>query len=600
MSFRRRLVVDGHHEAEEIIGRNQRVEPRIGVAEEERPAEHRDHMSMDHHRIGPIHERSHVTETDRTLLDPDRPPGTEVRRHRPAGGHHDDGSRPDRFGQHTRRVDRPILLHSPSTNISSVRTHEAELPDRPQTIHALLTRWAGSDQDSALRLGHLTASEALQRVDDIAGGLRAKAGIERPVIAYETPPGIDGALMFLAATSVGTAAPLRPGQTPAEQAAALELIAPDLFVAASNDGLDALGAIGKAGGPADGHRPGGADLALVLTTSGTTGKPKRVGLNHGRLVTSASNIASWFELGPADHALTVMPLFHIHGLVAGILAPIAGGGSVSPVPFDAFAFGRHVADIQPTWCSAVPSMWELVLARWRDRGDELRSAPWRFLRTSSSALSATLMADLEDVFGVPVLEAYGMTEAAHQIAANPLPPAHRTPDSVGLATGDVCIRIADPDAKGEGHIQINGSTIIDGYLSGEAPESFDDGWFSTGDQGRLTDDGRLFITGRISEFINRGGDKISPREIEAALTSHPGVERAVAFPLPHPILGQVPAAAVVTKPGADVDVAAINEHIAELLSRPKRPTKLEIVTDWPLGPTGKLQRRFLAEQIGWA
>ena len=140
MSFRRRLVVDGHHEAEEIIGRNQRVEPRIGVAEEERPAEHRDHMSMDHHRIGPIHERSHVTETDRTLLDPDRPPGTEVRRHRPAGGHHDDGSRPDRFGQHTRRVDRPILLHSPSTNISSVGTHEAELPGRPQTIHALLTQ----------------------------------------------------------------------------------------------------------------------------------------------------------------------------------------------------------------------------------------------------------------------------------------------------------------------------------------------------------------------------------------------------------------------------------------------------------------------------
>jgi acyl-CoA synthetase (AMP-forming)/AMP-acid ligase II len=312
------------------------------------------------------------------------------------------------------------------------------------------------------------------------------------------------------------------------------------------------------------------------------------------------NIASWFELGPTDHALTVMPLFHIHGLVAGVLAPIAGGGSVTPVPFDAFAFGSQIAELQPTWCSAVPSMWELVLARWRNRADELRAAPWRFLRTSSSALSATLMAELEAVFEVPVLEAYGMTEAAHQIAANPLPPGQRTADSVGLATGDVRIRIAKPDENGEGHIQITGSTIIDGYLSGEAPESFEDGWFATGDQGRLDDDGRLFITGRISEFINRGGDKLSPREIEGALNSVPGVERAVAFPLPHPVLGQVPAAAVVACPDAELDVAAINEHVATLLSRPKRPTKLEIVDDWPLGPTGKLQRKFLAEQLGWA
>jgi acyl-CoA synthetase (AMP-forming)/AMP-acid ligase II len=209
------------------------------------------------------------------------------------------------------------------------------------------------------------------------------------------------------------------------------------------------------------------------------------------------------------------------------------------------------------------------------------------------------MAELEDVFDVPVLEAYGMTEAAHQIAANPLPPGERMADSVGLPTGDVEIRIASPDAKGEGHIQIRGTTIVDHYLSGEAPESFADGWFSTGDEGRLDADGRLFITGRISEFINRGGDKISPREIEAAISSHRDVARAVAFPLPHPVLGQVPAAAVILRPGADPDLASINDHIASLLSRPKRPTKLEIVDDVPLGPTGKLQRGFLGEQLGW-
>ncbi len=488
----------------------------------------------------------------------------------------------------------------PEVASPSVGTETEESLDQFSTIPALLDTWMRCAPDVDKKLGDRSAADIVDLVSRVANGLKQRTdeksiGTRRPVIAYEVPGGVDGALLFLAAASIGVAAPMRPGQTDSERTAALSLIEPDLFIAASPRVIESLSATGKE--PAT--PPTADDLALMLTTSGTTGNPKRVGLSHGRLTQSAANIASWFELSPSDHALTVMPLFHIHGLVAGVLAPIAGGGSVTPTPFDAFAFGTQIADIQPTWCSAVPSMWELVLTRWRDRAGELRAAPWRFLRTSSSALPPTLMAELEEVFGVPVLEAYGMTEAAHQIAANPRPPAVRTPDSVGLATGDVEIRIAAPDTNGEGHIQIRGSTIIDQYLSGEAPESFDDGWFSTGDQGRIDADGRLFITGRISEFINRGGDKISPREIEAAISSHRDVERAVAFPLPHPVLGQVPAAVVIPRPGATVDVASIQTHIATLLSRPKRPTRLEIVDDWPLGPTGKLQRRFLAEQLGW-
>ncbi len=478
------------------------------------------------------------------------------------------------------------------------------------TIPALLDTWqrgsSGPGSATHPELGGRPASEIVDLVRRVAGGLTQRVdgsaeGTGRPVIAYETPPGVDGALLFLAAASIGVAAPMRPGLTEAERHAALSLIAPDLFVAASPSVIDDLSSSGDLSSNEDpaGAAPTPDDLALVLTTSGTTGAPKRVGLSHRRLTRSATNIATWFELAPADHALTVMPLFHIHGLVAGVLAPIAGGGSVTPTSFDAFAFGTQIADLQPTWCSAVPSMWELVLTRWRNRADELRAAPWRFLRTSSAALPPTLMAELEEVFGVPVLEAYGMTEAAHQIAANPLPPAARTPDSVGLATGDVEIRIAAPNENGEGHIQIRGSTIIDQYLSGEAPESFDGGWFSTGDQGRIDADGHLFITGRISEFINRGGDKISPREIEAAISTHPDVERAVAFPLPHAVLGQVPAAAVILRTGATADVASIQGHIATLLSRPKRPTRLEVVDDVPLGPTGKIQRRFLGEQLDW-
>lgn len=464
---------------------------------------------------------------------------------------------------------------------------------------AILDRWKRVAPQQFL--GQFEAGEATHRVQQLSAAIRGAAEAatpalsRRPVIAYETPPGVDGALLFMAAATAGVAAPLRPGMTPSEQGAALDLVRPDLYLPSESGSIDAL--IARGGAPVDQPEP--SDLALILTTSGTTGPAKRVGLDHARLSVSAHQIAEWFELSPADHALTVMPLFHIHGLVAGILAPLAGRGSVTPTPFDAFGFGATVTEVQPTWCSAVPSMWELVLRRWRARAEELRAAPWRFLRTSSSALPPGLMHELHEVFGVPVLEAYGMTEAAHQITANPLPPGEATAASVGLPTGRTDIRILEPNPDGEGPIQIKGPTIIDSYLDGQAPESFDGGWFSTGDQGRIDADGRLFITGRISEFINRGGDKISPHEIEHALAMHPAVDRAVAFPVPHDVLGQVPGAAVVLHSNADSDAASLHRHLADQLSRPKRPDRIDIVDAWPLGPTGKLQRRFLADQLGW-
>lgn len=478
-----------------------------------------------------------------------------------------------------------------------MRTEEAVARDA--TVPAMLDRWA--ELGPRQRIGHLAAPEVSEQVRRLAAALAGAAaqavpGLDRrPVIAYETPPGVDGALLFLAAATAGVAAPLRPGMTPSEEQGAVALLAPDIYLPAEAGRIEQL--IASGGDTID--PPVSGDLALMLTTSGTTGPAKRVGLDHARLSLSAHQIADWFELSADDHALTVMPLFHIHGLVAGILAPLAGGGSVSPTPFDAFGFGTTVAEVQPTWCSAVPSMWELILRRWRERTEELRDAPWRFLRTSSSALPPSLMVELEAAFGVPVLEAYGMTEAAHQITANPLPPRRAVGASVGFPTGQIDVRIVEPDSSGEGPIQIKGPTIIDRYLDGQAPESFDDGWFSTGDQGLLDAEGRLFITGRISEFINRGGDKISPHEIEQALAKHPQVDRAVAFPMPHDVLGQVPGAAVVLRPDADADVASLQRHLAEQLSRAKRPARLEIVSDWPLGPTGKLQRRFLVDQLGW-
>jgi acyl-CoA synthetase (AMP-forming)/AMP-acid ligase II len=471
----------------------------------------------------------------------------------------------------------------------------AELPSNsttdPSTIPQLLDRWSRLAPHGPVPGFDRSPVEIVERIRELASAMIDRAGIDRPVVAYRTPAGIDGALLFLAAASIGTAAPMRPDLTEGEEARALDLIRPDLHL---TDGTAGLGTITTKVLPS---RSSG-DPALLLTTSGTTGRPKRVGLDQRRLTTSATNIARWFRLTPDDRALTLMPLFHIHGLVAGTLAPIAGGGWFTPVRFDAFGFGSQIVEVRPTWSSAVPSMWELILTRWRDRPDDLRVAPWRFLRTSSSALSPALMSELEAVFGVPVIEAYGMTEAAHQIAANPLPPGERHPGSVGLGTGDIQIRISNPDATGEGQIEIRGSTVIDGYLDGESPDSFRDGWLATGDDGRLVD-GRLVITGRRSEFINRGGDKISPHEIEATLRCHPDVRRVAAFPLRHAVLGQVPGVAVVIDPESGVHADDLRQHLAGRLSRSKRPARLEIVEEIPLGPTGKLQRARLAELLGW-
>lgn len=474
----------------------------------------------------------------------------------------------------------------------------ANVPERAATLPQLLSGWSTPHEHVVQAMGHYPAKIFAELVETVAAGLRGVTTLDRPVIAYEPPQGVDGALLFLAAASAGIAAPVRPGLTAEEQNRTLGVIDPDLYLRADDIDIEALASEGRASN-VDQTAPEPDDLALLLTTSGTTGSPKRVGLDHRRLTESAANIADWFELSSGDHALTIMPLFHIHGLVAGVLAPLAGRGSATPVSFDAFAFGRHAAEVQPTWCSAVPSMWELVLRRWRDRADELRSAPWRFLRTSSSALSPELMRELEATFEVPVLEAYGMTEAAHQISANPLPPRVAVPGSVGHPTGGIELRIATPDETGEGSIQIRGATVIDSYLGGESAESFVDGWFETGDEGYLDADGRLFITGRTSEFINRGGEKVSPLDVERALSSHASVDRAVAFPVRHEVLGQVPGALAVLRTGSTTTVDELRTHIAERLSRPKRPTRIEVVADWPTGPTGKVQRRFLAEQIGW-
>ncbi|HKB11181.1 MAG TPA: acyl--CoA ligase [Vicinamibacterales bacterium] len=442
-------------------------------------------------------------------------------------------------------------------------------------------------------------------------------------VGIALPNGLPMVVAFLAASAVGTAAPLNPGYKEDEFRFYLEdtdarlLILPPEGVdearrAAGNRipvvsvDADASGNV-SLGGDA-GHRPFPAaspdDVALVLHTSGSTGRPKRVPLSHANISISAGNIARHYSLGPDDVALCVMPLFHVHGLVASTLATLKSGGTVVvPAKFNPLSFWRVARDHGVTWYSAVPTLHQLLLARSADPGARrpAGAAKLRFIRSCSAALPPRVMHALETAFGAPVLEAYGMTEAAHQMASNPLPPADRKPGSVGRGTG-VQIGIMDPAGRlvqpgQHGEVVIKGPNVITGYENNPTANaaSFVDGWFRTGDRGYLDHAGYLHLVARIKELINRGGEKISPREIDEVLLAHPAVAEAVCFGVPHGTWGEEVEAAVVLREGATEDAADLLAHCQERLADYKRPKQIHITGTIPRTATGKIQRGAVAK-----
>ena len=347
-------------------------------------------------------------------------------------------------------------------------------------------------------------------------------------------------------------------------------------------------------------RPDPNATALVLHTSGTTSKPKGVYLRQRHLAASAQTIAATYGLVEADVSYCVMPLFHVHGLVASTFATLASGGTVViPPRFSASRFWEDVARWEATWFSAVPTIHRTLTLRAPE--DTRRDHRLRFARSCSSALPAPLHREFEQRFGVPLLEAYGMTEASHQMCSNPLPPGQRRPGTVGRATG-VDVRIVDdtwePLPVGSpGEVVIRGASVVEEYRGN--PEAtaanFRDGWFRTGDRGVLSDDGYLTLAGRIKELINRGGEKISPHEVEEVLLSHPDVAEAAAFAMPDEKYGEQVGAIVVPRNSTEVVERGLREHCARALAEFKVPHRFFIRDEIPKGPTGKVQRRHLAE-----
>lgn len=349
------------------------------------------------------------------------------------------------------------------------------------------------------------------------------------------------------------------------------------------------------------------DTALVLHTSGTTSRPKMVPLSQSNVCASAGNIRQTLHLTPEDVCLNIMPLFHIHGLMAATLASLSAGACVYCSPgFNALQFFSWLDDSKATWYTAVPTMHQAILERAGRNADVIARTRLRFIRSSSASLPTPVLRELEETFHAPVIEAYGMTEASHQMASNLLPPGVRKPGKVGVGVGvDVAIMdeqgsLLPPQTAGE--IVIRGPNVTGGYVNNPKANasSFTNGWFRTGDLGEVDKDGYLEIKGRLKEIINRGGEKISPREVDDVLMEHPAVLQAVTFAMPHPKLGEDVAAAVVVRPGVETNEAELRDFVRHRVAGFKVPRKILIVPEIPKGPTGKLQRIGLAEKLGLA
>ncbi len=447
-------------------------------------------------------------------------------------------------------------------------------------------------------------------------------------VAIVLPNGPEMATAFIAMASSATAAPLNPSYRSDEfkfyfedlRAKALVVEAgstsPALEVARElgirvltlqpepAQGAGSFALVGDGHGPCVAGPAAPDDIALILHTSGTTSRPKIVPLTQRNVSVSAGNIAEALAFTATDCGLNIMPLFHIHGLMAGVLAPLSAGSKVFCTPgFNALRFFAWMDEAKPTWFTAVPTMHQAILSRAAGNRDIIKQHPLRFMRSSSSSMPPQVIAEMEQTFGAPLIEAYGMTEAAHQMASNPLR-GKRIPGSVGLAAGPQVALMNEAGLllkPGEtGEIVIRGANVTSGYEANPQANAsaFTNGWFRTGDQGTIDDEGYISLTGRLKEIINRGGEKISPREVDEVLMDHPSVRQAVVFGVKHDKLGEDVAVVIVLREGTSATETDIRQFVSARLAPYKVPRKVLFMEQIPLGATGKLQRIGLAAKLG--
>jgi acyl-CoA synthetase (AMP-forming)/AMP-acid ligase II/acyl carrier protein len=483
-------------------------------------------------------------------------------------------------------------------------------------------------RNAILAPGHspVTYSALWARANDTVRGLRSLGVGRNDRVAVVLPNGPETAVALIGVAVGAVCVPLNPSFTADECQRYLGDLRPSALLTRADmdsasrrvaqtlgipiidlsprpsEGTGAFSLVGAATGRIVSGASAPAADAFILLTSGTSSRPKMVPLTHAAVCQSAYNVGATLALGPRDRLLSVLPLFHVHGLVSGLLAALAAGSSVvCTAGFDAGAFFGWLKEFRPTWYTAVPAIHRAVLSAAGGAKRSARQCSLRVIRSASSSLPPELTAGLEALFGVPVIDTYGMTEAASQIAANPL--GRRKPGSVGRSAGAEIAIMGGRDrrlpAGKRGEIALRGPTIARGYDNDAAAteHAFQDGWFRTGDTGYLDEDGYLFLVGRIKDIINRGGQKVAPAEVEQALLSHPDVVEAVAFSIFHKRLGEDVAAAVVLRQDAKVSADSLRDFARERLARFKVPGLIRFVPEIPKGPAGKIKRGELVAAL---
>ena len=479
---------------------------------------------------------------------------------------------------------------------------------------------------SAPNRSALSYKDLRNHCDQIGKQLASQGLSNSDRVAIVLPNGPEMASAFLAVASYMSAAPLNPTYKKSEYAFYLEDLKPGLVIveenspnpvrsAASDLSIPVVEAKVKSGSPAGAFelfqseadiQPSNLDHeALVLHTSGTTSRPKVVPLLQRNILASTRNISASLELKATDHCLNIMPLFHIHGLIAVLATSMSQGASVCcSSGFNALKFLELAKEEKISWYSGVPTMHQTILLRAQKQPEAARALGLRFLRSSSASLPPAVFNELNDVFGCPVIEAYGMTEATHQMTSNPLELGKQKAGFVGIVTSpEVCIMDSSGNQLSlgeEGEVCIRGENVTPGYENNEAANasSFTNGWFRTGDQGLFDQDGYLKITGRLKEIINRGGEKISPLEVDNVLMEHPDIQQVVTFAVADKMLGEEIGAAIVMADGKSMDIGQLRKYAGEHLAKFKIPKHIVFVDEIPKGATGKLQRIGLAKKLG--